>query len=128
VSTLMTQDKGWRQSRHCQHWGHKTKDEDNPETLSTLRTQDKGWRQSRDTVNIESSMLTVSLDCLHPLSCVLNVDSVSWLSSSFVLCPQCWQCLLIVFILCLVSSHLLFKLEWNKGFIIYFINTNVERN
>ena len=44
--------------------------------------------------------------CLRPLSCVLNVDSVSCLSSSFVLCPQCWQCLLFVFVLCLVSSML----------------------
>ena len=42
--------------------------------------------------------------CLHPVSCVLNVPSVSGLSSSCVLCAQCSQCLWIVFILCLVCS------------------------
>ena len=81
-------------------------------------------------------MLTVSLDCLssscilcaqcwqclsivylHPVSCVPNVDSVSplfffilylvypmltvsldCLSSSCILCPQCWHCLSIVYL------------------------------
>ena len=81
-------------------------------------------------------MLTVSLDCLssscilctqcwyclsivylHPVSCVPNVDSVSrlfifilylvcpmltlsldYLSSSCILCTQCWQCLSIVYL------------------------------
>ena len=81
-------------------------------------------------------MLTLSLDCLssscilctqcwyclsivylHPLSCVPNVDSVSrlfifilylvcpmltlsldYLSSSCILCTQCWQCLSIVYL------------------------------
>ena len=63
-------------------------------------------------------MLTVSLDCyLHPVSCVPNVDIVSrlfifilylvcpmltlsldCLSSSCILCTQCWQCLSIVYL------------------------------
>ena len=63
-------------------------------------------------------MLTLSLDvCLHPVSCVPNVDSVSrlfvfilylvypmltlsldCLSSSCILCTQCWQCLSIVYL------------------------------
>ena len=63
-------------------------------------------------------MLTVSLDCLlHPVSCVPNVDSVSrlfifilylvcpmltlsleCLSTSCILCAQCWQCLSIVYL------------------------------
>jgi hypothetical protein len=59
----------------------------------------------------------LSIVCLHPVSCVPNVDSVSrWfffipylaspmltvsldcLSSSCILLPQCWQCLSIVFL------------------------------
>ena len=69
------------------------------ETLSTLGTQDTG-----------------SIVYLHPVSCVPNVDIVSrlfifilylvcpmltvsleCLSSSCILCAQCWQCLSIVF-------------------------------
>ena len=51
-------------------------------------------------------MLSVSLNCLHPLSCVPNVVSVSEFSSSCVLCAQCCQCLWIVFVLCLVCPML----------------------
>ena len=70
----------------------------NRETLSTLGTQDTG-----------------SIVYLHPVSCVPNVDIVSrvfifilylacpmltlsldCLSSSCILCAQCWQCLSIV--------------------------------
>ena len=59
----------------------------------------------------------LSMVCLHPVSCVPNVDSVSrlfvfilylvypmlalsldCLSSSFILCTQCWQCLSIVYL------------------------------
>jgi hypothetical protein len=47
-------------------------------------------------------MLLVSLDCLCPVSCVTNVTSVFGLSLSYVLCDQCYQCLWIVFVLCLV--------------------------
>jgi hypothetical protein len=54
--------------------------------------QDTGWRQSRET----------SSNGLHPVSCVPIVASVSELSSSCVLCAHCWQCLWIVFIICLV--------------------------
>ena len=63
-------------------------------------------------------MLTVSLDCyLHPVSCVPNVDIVSrlfifilylvypmltasldCLSSSCILCTQCWHCLSIIYL------------------------------
>ena len=59
----------------------------------------------------------LSIVCLHPVSCVPNVDIVSrlfifilylvypmltvsfdCLSSSCILCPQCWQCLSIVYL------------------------------
>ena len=59
----------------------------------------------------------LSIVCLHPVSCVPNVDSVSrlfifilylvcpmltlsldYLSSSCILCTQCWQCLSIVYL------------------------------
>ena len=59
----------------------------------------------------------LSMVCLHPVSCVPNVDSVSrlfvfilylvypmlalsldCLSSSCILCTQCWQCLSIVYL------------------------------
>ena len=72
----------------------------NRETLSTLGTQDTG-----------------SIVYLHPVSCVSNVDIVSrlfifilylvcpmltvsldCLSSSCILCTQCWQCLSIVYL------------------------------
>jgi hypothetical protein len=67
LSTLGTQDTGWKQTiqRHCQHWTHKIEDENkqsrdtvntghtryrmetnNQETLSTLGTQDTGWKQT----------------------------------------------------------------------------------
>jgi hypothetical protein len=51
-------------------------------------------------------MLSVSLDCLRPVSCVPNVVSVSGLSSSCVLCTQCCQCLWFVFVLCPVYPML----------------------
>ena len=72
----------------------------NPETLSTLGTQDTG-----------------SIVYLHPVSCVPNVDIVSrlfifilylvypmltvsldYLSSSCILCAQCWHCLSSVYL------------------------------
>jgi hypothetical protein len=54
------------------------------------------------------------LACLRPVCCVPNVTSVciihSWLSSSCVLCAQCYQCLyysfLIVFVLYVVCQML----------------------
>ena len=174
LSTLGTQDTGWRQTieRRCQHWVHKIQDEDqqsrdavnigytrnrmktnNRETLSTLGTQDTGsivylhpvsCVPNVDIVSrvfifilyLVCPMLTLSLDCLssscilctqcwqrlsivclHPVSCVPNVDSVSrllvfilylvypmltasldCLSSSCILCTQCWQCLSIVYL------------------------------
>jgi hypothetical protein len=57
------------------------------------------------------SMLPVSLDCLRPVSCVLNVASVSGLSSSCFLCTQCYQFLWIVFVLFLVYSMLPVSLD-----------------
>ena len=103
--------------RHCQHWVHKIQD-----------------RLFIFILYLVYPMLTLSLDCLssscilctqcwqclsivylHPVSCVPNVDSVSrvfifimylvsqcWqlsldgVSSSCILCAQCWQCLSIV--------------------------------
>ena len=41
------------------------------------------------------STLPVSLDCVRPVSCVLNIAIVSGLSSSCVLCTQHCQCLWI---------------------------------
>jgi hypothetical protein len=38
----------------------------------------------------------LSIVCLHPISCVPNVDSVSRLFVSCILLGQCWQCLSIV--------------------------------
>ena len=125
----------------------------NRETLSTLGTQDTGSIVYLHPVscvpNVDSvsrlfifilylvcPMLTLSLDCLtsscilctqcwyclsivylHPVSCVPNVDSVSrlfifilylvcpmltlsldYLSSSCILCTQCWHCLSIVYL------------------------------
>ena len=125
----------------------------NRETISTLGTQDTGSIVYLHPVscvpNVDSvsrlfifilylvcPMLTLSLDCLssscilctqcwyclsivylHPVSCVPNVDSVSrlfifilylvcpmltlsldYLSSSCILCTQCWQCLSIVYL------------------------------
>jgi hypothetical protein len=43
-------------------------------------------------------MLSVSLDCLRPVSCVPNVVSFSGLSSSRIFCTQCCQFLWIVFV------------------------------
>ena len=48
----------------------------------------------------------VCFDCHRPVSCVPNVASVCWLSSSCVLCTQCCQCMLIVIVLCLVYPML----------------------
>ena len=56
-------------------------------------------------------LLPVSLNCLHPVSCVPIVDSVSGLSSSCVLCTYYCQCLWIVFILCLVYPLLPVSLD-----------------
>jgi hypothetical protein len=87
-----------------------TQDKDNPETLTTVSTHDTGQRQSRDTDNSEHtfahlfrflccvvycmlfvfvlchvcSRLSVSLDCLRPVSCVLTVVSVKFWSLMFV--------------------------------------------
>ena len=105
--------------RQCQHWAHNIQDEDKQSILYLVYP-----------------LLTVSLDCLssscilctqcwqclsivylHPVSCVPNVDSVSrlfifilylvcpmltlsldCLSSSCILCTQCWQCLSSVYL------------------------------
>ena len=58
-----------------------------------------------------SPMLPVSLDCLRSVSCAPNVTSVSRLSSFCVLCTQCYQCLWIVFVLCLVYPMLPVSLD-----------------
>jgi hypothetical protein len=56
-------------------------------------------------------MLSVSLNCLPTESCVPNVATVSELSSSWVLCTQCCQCLWIVFLLSLMCPLLLVSLD-----------------
>jgi hypothetical protein len=56
-------------------------------------------------------VLSVSLDCLRPVSCEPSVVSVSGLSSSCVLWTQCCQCLWIVFALCLVNPVLSVSLD-----------------
>jgi hypothetical protein len=50
-------------------------------------------------------------DCLRPVCCVPNVTSVSRLSSSCVLCAQRYQCLWIVFVLCLAYPTLPVSLD-----------------
>ena len=57
------------------------------------------------------SLLSVSLDCLCPVSCVLTVVSVSGLSSPCAMCAHCCQCLWIVFVLCHVCSLLSVSLD-----------------
>jgi hypothetical protein len=56
-------------------------------------------------------MLSLSLDCLRPVSCVPKVVSVSGLSLSGVLCAQCCHCLWIVFVWCLVCPMLSLSLD-----------------
>ena len=57
------------------------------------------------------------LVCHRPVSCVLNVASVSGLSSSCVLCSQCCQCLRIDcpfgFLYCLFTLRLLHVKRYN---------------
>jgi hypothetical protein len=72
LSTLCTQDTGWRQTiqRHCQHWAYQI--------------------QKEETVSLDclfSSCILCAqcwhclwIVCFHPVSCVPNVDSVSGLS------------------------------------------------
>jgi hypothetical protein len=82
--------------RHWQHGLHKTRDEDNPETLAAWGIQDTGRRQSRDTGSVEYTRLgtkTIQRHWQH--FCVPHATSVSGLSSSCVLCTQCCQCLWI---------------------------------
>jgi hypothetical protein len=55
--------------------------------------------------------LSLSLDCLRPVSCMPTVVSVSGLSSSGVLCAQCCHCLWIVFVRCLVCPRLSVSLD-----------------
>jgi hypothetical protein len=55
--------------------------------------------------------MTQEEDCLPPESYVPNVVSVSGLSSSWVLCYQCCQCLWIVFLLSLMCPMLSVSLD-----------------
>jgi hypothetical protein len=117
VLCLVTRHRTKTIQRHWQQWVNKTQDEDNPDTLTTLGKQDTGRRQSRHTDNTHCcqclwivfvlclvySVLSVCLDCLHPVSCLPNVVSVSGLSSSYVLFTQCCQCVWIVFVLTLTA-------------------------
>jgi hypothetical protein len=101
----------------------------NRETLSTLRKQDTGWRQTIERQYQHWNVDCLSIVCFHPVSCFPNVDIVSrlfvfilylvcpmltvsldCLSSSCILCAQCWQCLSILlcsltFINCLSTTQ-----------------------
>jgi hypothetical protein len=86
LSTLGTQDTGWKQTihRHCQHWAHNKQDKDkqSSDTVNTGHTRNRTKTNNGVTLStLVCPVLTVSLDCL--------------LSSCF-LCAQCWQCLSIV--------------------------------
>jgi hypothetical protein len=104
----------WRDNVNIGYTRYRIKT-NNRETLSTLGTQDTGWRQTieRNCQNWVHKIQDVV--CFHPVSCVPNVDIVSplfvfilylvypmltvsldCLSSSCILCTQCWQCLSIV--------------------------------
>jgi hypothetical protein len=52
---------------------------DNPETLSTLSTQDTGQINIRENL-MGNQEIRFSLTFISPVSCVLNVDSVSGFS------------------------------------------------
>jgi hypothetical protein len=80
-----TQDTGWRQSRDTGNIEHKTQDEDNPETRATLSTRHR-MKTIQRLLNVTCvsglssscvlcSMLPVSLDCLHPVSCAQDEDN-----------------------------------------------------
>jgi hypothetical protein len=115
--------------RHWQYWAHKTQDKDNPEKLTVLGTQDKDNPVSGLSLSCVLCVqycqclwivfilcrvypiLSVSLDCLCPVSCMSNTLSVSWLSLSCVLFVQYCQCLWIVFVLCLVCPILSMSLD-----------------
>ena len=56
--------------------------------------------------------IKLCLFCFRPVSWVLNVSSVSGLSSSSVLGAQCFQCLWIVFVLCLGCSMFPVSHSW----------------
>ena len=103
LSTLGTQDTGWRQTiENAVNIGYTRyrMKKNNRETLSTLGTQDTGWRQ------------TIERRCQHwvhkiqdrlfifilYLVCPMLTLSLECLSSSCILCAQCWHCLSIVYL------------------------------
>ena len=87
----------------------------------------------------------LSMVCLHPVSCVPNVDSVSrlfvfilylvypmltlsldCLSSSCILCTQCWQCLSIVYlhpVSCVPNVDIVYRLFIFILYLVYPILT-----
>ena len=105
--------------RQCQHWAHNIQDEDKQSILYLV------YPMLTVSLDYLSSSCILCAQCwhclsiiyLHPVSCVPNVDSVSrlfifilylvypmltvsldCLSSSCILCAQCWHCLSSVYL------------------------------
>ena len=114
---IVSEDKQSRDNVNIGHTRYRMKI-NNRETLSTLGTQDTGSIVYLHPVScVPKCWHCLSIVYLHPVSCVPNVDSVSrlfifilylvcpmltlsldCLSSSCILCTQCWQCLSIVYL------------------------------
>ena len=105
--------------RQCQHWAHKIQDEDkhSRDNVNIGHTIYRMKINNRSCILCTQCWQCLSIIYLHPVSCVPNVDIVSrlfifilylvypmlivsldCLSSSCILCTQCWQCLSIVYL------------------------------
>ena len=105
--------------RHCQHWAHKIQDEDkhSRDNVNIGHTRYRIDCLSSFCIFCTQCWHCLSIVYLHPVSCVPNVDIVSrvfifilylvcpmltvsldCLSSSCILCTQCWHCLSIVYL------------------------------
>ena len=105
--------------RQCQHWAQKIQDEDkhSRDNVNIGHTRYRMKINNRSCILCTQCWQRPSIVCLHPVSCVPNVDSVSrlfifilylvcpmltlsleCLSSSCILCAQCWHCLSSVYL------------------------------